>query len=233
MRSTTIMVMAIAMTRPPTPPRKRKPDWALAIELRRTELQLSQEVVAERADMSQSYYSDIERGSKQLLGLTLGKLLGLARALDWTLLDLQRATGVDLGLNELELVGEGSADVYPLAAALNPKRPGRPVDHDAVAPGISQPFLVRADTEEMQGTSRASIRPGSILHLDLGDTSLDEGRVYVVTDDDGAHVRLYTVTRLGAVFRAENRTFEDIPAADARVVGRVVSVASDYDPNLN
>lgn len=227
------MVMAIPMTRPPTPLRKRKPEWALAIELRRTQLQLSQEVVAERAEMSQSYYSDIERGSKELMGLTLGKLLGLARALDWTLLDMQRATGVDFGLAELELVGEGSADVYPLDAALDPSRPGAPVDHDAVAPGIVRPLLLRADTEEMQGTTRASIRPGSILHVDLDDTELDEGRVYVITDEDGPHVRLYTVTRLGAVFRAENRIFEDIPADEARVVGRVVSVASDYDPNLN
>lgn len=217
----------------PRPPRKMKPAWALAIEMRRTQLQLSQELVAERAEMSQSYYSDVERGDKPLLTLTVGKLLGLARALNWSLGEMQRATGVDLGMTEVELVGEGSADVYPLTAALTPDTPGQPVGHEVVAPGIRQPLLLRADTEEMNGTSRASIRPGSVLHIEQADTIPEEGFVYVITDHEGPHVRLYTTTRLGAVFRAENRSFEDIPATEARVIGRVVSVATDYDPNLN
>lgn len=232
-RSTSIMVTATPMTTPNRPPRKPKPAWALAIELRRTQLQLSQELVAERAEMSQSYYSDVERGDKALHALTVGKLLGLARALKWSLGEMQRATGIDLGMAEATLVAEGSADVYALTAALTPEQPGPALDHEAVAPSIRKPLLLRADTDEMIGTSPASIRPGSTLHIDRTETTPEEGRVYVLTDEDGVHLRIYTMTRLGAVFRAENRTFEDIPAAEARVVGRVVSVASDYDPNLN
>ncbi|WP_412029970.1 helix-turn-helix domain-containing protein [Deinococcus yunweiensis] len=214
-------------------PRKPKPAWALAIELRRTALQLSQEIIAERAEMSQSYYSDVERGDKSLLTLTVGKLIGLARALNWTLTELQRATGVDLGIMDATLIAEGSADVYPLRAALTPDQPGTPVDHEAVAPGLKRPLLLRADTDEMQGLSNASIRPGSTLHLDLDRTTPEEGRVYVLTDDGGVHLRLYTATRLGPVFRAENRTHEDIPAQDAHIVGMVVEVATDYHPELN
>lgn len=146
---------------------------------------------------------------------------------------MQRATGVDLGMVDATLIGEGSADVYPLASALTPDAPGVAVEHELVAPGLKRPMLFRTDTDEMHGTSPASIRPGSTLHVDLADSKPKEGHVYVVTDQDGAHVRLYAVTRLGAVFRADNRAHEDIPASDARVVGRVVSVASDYDPAMN
>ncbi|WP_288482408.1 helix-turn-helix domain-containing protein [uncultured Deinococcus sp.] len=204
----------------------------MAVEVRRTQLQLSQELISEAAEMSQSYYSEIERGARPLPTLTHQKLMSLARALKWSLGEMQRATGVDLGIVEATLVAEGSADVYALTAALTPDQPGPALDHEAVAPGIRRPLLLRADTDEMIGTSPASIRPGSTLHIDQAETVPEEGRVYVLTDQDGVHLRIYTMTRLGAVFRAENRTFEDIPATEARVVGRVVSVASDYDPNL-
>lgn len=190
--------------------------------------------MAEKAEMSQSYYSEIERGARPLDTLTVRKLLNLAKALNWSLAEMQRATGVDLGITPVTLVGEGSADVYPLAAALNLDNPGPAVEHELITPGLKRPLLLRMDSEEMLGVTPASIRPGSTLHIDQADTTPEEGRVYVLTDQDGAHVRLYATTRLGPVFRAENRsTFEDIPATDATIIGRVVSVASDYDPNLN
>ncbi|WP_345468184.1 S24 family peptidase [Deinococcus carri] len=119
-----------------------------------------------------------------------------------------------------------------MKAALTPDTPGPAVDHEAVMPGIGQPLLLRADTDEMQGTSPASIRPGDYLHIDRKQTTLDEGRVYVITDTDGVHVRLYTTTRLGSVFRAENRQYEDIPANEAHVIGLVAGVTSDYSPQL-
>ncbi|MFC6667167.1 hypothetical protein ACFP9V_19250 [Deinococcus radiopugnans] len=162
-----------------------------------------------------------------------GKVVALARALSWSLGEMQRATGVDLGIAEVTLVGEGSADVYPLSAALSPDNPGAAIDHVAVTPGVSRPLLLRADTDEMQGTSRASVRPGSYLHLDLDLTTPAEGLVYVITDHEGVHLRLYTTTRLGAVFRAENREHEDIPASEAQVIGQVMAVTTDYSPDLN
>lgn len=217
-------------------PKNPVPEWALALRMRRVQLgNLTQEDIQARAEdvISQGTVSDLERGKITLDSLNVRRASALARALNWSLSDMQRATGIDLGIVDVELVAEGSADVYPLSAALNPAQPGPAVDHEAVAVGLRRPLLLRADTEEMIGTSPASIRPGSTLHLDQADTSPDEGRVYVITDHGGVHVRIYTTTRLGAVFRAENRTFEDIPAAEAQIVGRVVSVASDYDPNLN
>lgn len=192
-----------------------------------------QEDVALDAGIVQKTLSQIERGETDFMRSGLENAYAILKALGWTFTDFQRATGVDLGMTEAVLVGEGSADVYPLQSALHPDRPATALGHDLVAPGIQRPLLLQADTEEMVGTSPASIRPGSILHVDQADTTPHEGRVYVITDQDGVHVRLYTVTRLGAVFRAENRGHEDIPAKDANIVGLVAAVASDYDPNLN
>lgn len=211
------------------------PPWATALKVRRVQLGLSQEGIADATQgvVSQSTMSALEVGKQELTDLAYIRVVALAKALNWSLAEMQRATGVDLGITPVTLVGEGSADVYPLTAALNLDTPGPAVDHELITPGIKRPLLLRMDSEEMLGVTSASIRPGSTLHIDQADTTPEEGRVYVLTDQDGAHVRLYTTTRLGPVFRAENRTFEDIPATEATIIGRVVSVATDYDPNLN
>ncbi|MFK7601854.1 helix-turn-helix domain-containing protein [Deinococcus sp. SM5_A1] len=224
------------MTEPRTRSRPRDlPTWAVALRVRRIQLGLSQEGVAAASNdgISQKAVSDLETGNVALNNLALGRVVALARALGWSLSEMQRATGIDLGMVEATLVGEGSADVYPLSAALSPANPGLAVDHEMVTPGVSRPLLLRADTDEMQGTSQASIRPGSSLHVDLDRTDLQEGLVYVIADGEGVHVRLYTTTRLGAGFRAENRVYEDIPASEAQVIGQVMAVTTDYSPDLN
>ena len=204
-----------------------------ALRARRLQLDKRQEDLAFAAGLSQKLISELERGTHSLLSVSMGNVIRLSRALNWSLAEMQRATGVDLGVMDAELVAQGSADVYALEAALNPGAPGLVVGHDAITPGLQRPLLLRADTDEMVGTSAASIRPGSVLHVEQADTTPEEGRVYVITDQDGVHVRIYTTTRLGAVFRAENRSHEDIPASEAAVIGRIVSVATDYNPNLN
>ena len=168
------------------------------------------------------------------MDMALGRVVALARALNWSLSELQRTTGVNLGITDLALMAQGSADVYPLSEALNPENPRGAVDHEMVSISAKRPLLLRADTDEMNGTSPASILPGEHLHIDLADTELVEGAVYVITDKDGAHVRLYTQARSGFVFRAENRVdHDDIPADEAHMVGRVYSVTSARIPILN
>lgn len=235
-RSTGYMYTVTSMATPKAKSsRSTPPPWALRVKMRRLELGKGQEdIVAEAGDlMTQGWVSDLERGKVELPNAGFAKVVALARALDWSLAEMQRATGVDLGVMDAELVGMGSADVYPLASALTPDRPGLPVDHDAIIPGIEKPLLLRADSDEMYGTTPASIRPGSILHVDLAKTTPEEGRVYVISDHEGVHLRLYSVTRLGPVFRADNREYEDIPAQEATVIGLVAGVATDYDPALN
>ena len=76
------------------------PDWALVIRARRIRLGYTQEdVQAKSGDiLTQSNISDIERGKVQLENVGLVKALALTRALGWTLLELQKETGIDLGI---------------------------------------------------------------------------------------------------------------------------------------
>lgn len=218
---------------------KDRPAWAQALVKRRMALGKRQEDVAAAGGydeegkevLTTSNVADVETGRVHLLNVGLGKAVALAKGLDWSFSQMQRATGLDLGIADASLVAEGSADVYPLQAALTPDDPGAPIDHHAVAPDVKQPLLLRMDSDEMMGLTAASIRPGEFLHVDRADITPAEGRVYVVTDEDGVHVRMYAQTRLGPVFRAENRSHEDIPASEARVVGVVNTVTSDREPH--
>ncbi len=79
-------------------PRSEKPEWARAFKARREEIGLSQEELALRADVSQSLVSQIERGVQKLTGIATDRLIRLAAILNWTLPELQRGTGVDLGI---------------------------------------------------------------------------------------------------------------------------------------
>ena len=235
-RSTSRMYALTDMaTQKPKTQRPAPPAWALKLKMRRMELGKGQEeIVAEAGDiMTQAWVSDVERGKVDLNNAGFRKVVALARALNWSLSDMQRATGIDLGMAEASLVGENSVDVYPLSAALDFDTPGMPVDHVAVAPGIRHPAVLRMDSEEMNGTGSASIRPGDYLHVDLALTEPEEGKVYVLLDQDGVHVRQYAESRLGALFRAEQHQFEPIPAADAQVVGQVVAVSHPLTPLLN
>jgi len=59
-----------------------------------------QEDVALDAAVSQKLVSQIERGEQDLRTSGLNTILGLLRALKWTLADLQKVTGLDLGISD-------------------------------------------------------------------------------------------------------------------------------------
>ncbi|MBB6099382.1 SOS-response transcriptional repressor LexA [Deinobacterium chartae] len=90
-----------------------RPEWALTLHRRRSELNKSQEAVAAEARMSQSYYSEVERGARDPRTLTLHKLARLARALGWDLAELQEHTGLDLGLEERLPANPGAQPYLP------------------------------------------------------------------------------------------------------------------------
>jgi len=74
-----------------------------------------QEDVALDAAVSQKLVSQIERGEQDLRTSGLNTILGLLRALKWTLADLQKVTGLDLGVSELATDGQrGSAITTPV-----------------------------------------------------------------------------------------------------------------------
>jgi len=63
-----------------------------AVRRRRREMDLSQEELAERADLHRNYISDIERGDRNP---SLENVHKLAKALDTTVSDLFRDYGID------------------------------------------------------------------------------------------------------------------------------------------
>lgn len=217
------MVTAILMATPRTP-RKPKPAWALAIELRRTTLQLSQELAAERAEMSQSYYSEVERGDKPLHSLTLGKLLGLARALEWTLSEMQQATGLDLGIPTAEPLASGEpTPVYSLTA-LGKDKPKPEGFNVTPHPG---PHPAEWMQTFMEGDEMLpKIREGESIYFDTTKTTPDKG-IYVIRHDGRAYVRRYSTLPSGPAWTADNPAYalNFIPASSSiSVLGKVYRV---------
>jgi len=74
------------------------PEWAKALRERRFQLGLSQEQVEEKSGgvIAQKTVSAAENGATPLLGMAVSRLRSYARALNWTLKDMQEATGLDL-----------------------------------------------------------------------------------------------------------------------------------------
>ena len=80
------------------------------------EVNKRQEDVALDADLSQKIVSQIELGQQDIRDSGLNTIGGILRALNWTAADLQRASGVDLGLG----IDTPPAPVFP--EALYPQR---------------------------------------------------------------------------------------------------------------
>jgi transcriptional regulator with XRE-family HTH domain len=72
-----------------------------ALTARRRALDLNQEELAFNIAASQTTVSDLERGRRSLLALGLKTITALARALKWSLPELEKATGVDFGLKDV------------------------------------------------------------------------------------------------------------------------------------
>lgn len=84
------------------------PPWADVLRRRREELseregvRVTQEEVSARTNdlVAQRTVSHLEKGTVDLASLAITRVAALARALRWTLYELQQATGVDLGIEE-------------------------------------------------------------------------------------------------------------------------------------
>jgi transcriptional regulator with XRE-family HTH domain len=61
--------------------------FGAAVRVRRNELNISQEELAERADLHRTYISDLERGKRNV---SLENIEKLAKALDLTISDLMK-----------------------------------------------------------------------------------------------------------------------------------------------
>ena len=86
------------------------PLWAQAIRARREALgkyegdKVTQEEIAARTGdaLSQRTVSHLEKGTIDITSLAYGRVVALAKALSWTLPELQSATGIDMALPKEE-----------------------------------------------------------------------------------------------------------------------------------
>lgn len=94
--------MARTRSKPPT---YEPTPASRALKLRRTELGKSQADVAFDSELlTQTTVSELERGKYGPEDLTAARLAALAKGLDWTVLELERATGVNLGLTGVDMM---------------------------------------------------------------------------------------------------------------------------------
>lgn len=206
--------------------------------MRRLAQGIGQEEAVERGgdQFTQGWLSDLERGKIDLRQAGFVKVVALARALNWTLGELQQAVGIDLGVTEsrLEFISDRTAPVYQLAVALQEDPAPMPGAELLRGTHPANFRIYRVDVRDMDASTPTAVRPGEHVYVDLDDTTPKEGLVYVIEHDGRPTVRRFAQTPLGPAWVADNRDFDPIPPSSARVLGRVYRVTSDRtDPKSN
>lgn len=197
--------------------------------MRRTQLQLSQELLAEKAGMSQSYYSEVERGARPLPTLTHQKLMALADALEWSLADMQEQTGIDLGAPRAERLATAEpTPVYTLQQLAHPNAKPEGLNltpNQGKHPANWRQTVMEGDEMEPR------IRDGESIYFDTDKTTPEKG-VYVIVHQGRVHVRRYSQLPTGPAWTADNPAYalNFIPATnDVQVLGRVYRVVGIRD----
>jgi transcriptional regulator with XRE-family HTH domain len=203
------------------------------IAARRDGLGKTQEQMANDAGMSQAYYSKIERGGQSLKNLTQGRLEALAKALQWSLVELQEAVGVDLGLvaQPNQPSDQQAVAVRPIALGDRPLPSGAAfvtlrLNPDEQRPGL---LLLRLQDPEMQGQR---LFAGATLFVDCDDTVLQNKHCYLIEIKNDFKVRrVYHIADIW-VFQADQPARglqKPILSTEVRIVGRVYRQKIDQE----
>lgn len=220
------------------PSAKVKPQWALALASRRAALGLTQDDIADRTEgvLGQKNVSDFENARVDIRDTTVTRVAALARALEWTLFDLQDALGVNLGLGQnpastVMPLAVHTVPSYPMGAALNPSLP--PHAYSVMLgmrrDGRAHPKTLKAfvmDSDEMTVPGQRSLHPGDYVVVNLEDHELKAGDMYMVTRNGKAHVRRYKETEMGNGFYADNVSYDPLPMNGTQLIGRVYRLSS-------
>ncbi|WP_380059993.1 XRE family transcriptional regulator [Deinococcus hohokamensis] len=220
------------MTRGPRP-KNPIPEWALALRMRRLQLgNLTQEDIQARSGdtISQGTVSDLERGKITLDSLNVIRANGLARALGWTLADLQDATGVDLGAPRAEPLPTTTEPnpVYSLQQLKDPT--AQPLGLNLTPSVKGNPANWRQtimDGDEME----PRIRDGESIYFDTDRTTPEKG-VFVIIHQDRVYVRRYSDLPSGPAWTADNPAYahQFIPhTPSVQVLGRIYRVVGIRD----
>lgn len=211
------------------PPRTRIPRdiprWADALRMRRSALGLSQDEVAQRSQesLAQRTVSALENGTIDLRDLSVGRLLALAKALGWTLYDLQQATRIDLGIQTPEGGRLSPAPVrtfplYSLEEALKPLSQMKPFpDYPApvwnrdVRPGLCVFF-----------EGHHPVTGGKLHYIDTSDHLPEPDHAYLIVHQDIPQICEYqeSSSRNGSIGFFVSSSGRLIPAEDTQVIGR-------------
>lgn len=210
------------------PKLKCRPKSAQAIRTQREFLRLTQEELAENAGdlLSQGTITDLETGRNPLERMEIRRVAALARALKWTLPELQTATGVDFAAPQIFQSSHATqgrwANVLDMASASRPDGHAAPVDatqhfieheHDR---GGAVPFTVRGDS--MQPT----IFDGDIVYCDTHDVNYQDGKIYVFNlIGDGMCVKRARHTSKGWMLTSDNATHGAFSSDEVEIFGRV------------
>ena len=174
--------------------------------------------------ISQKAVSDLENARVYLTDMSMGRVVALARALNWSLAQLQEATGVDLGVPNVEVLKTGEpTPVYLLKDLADPN--AQPHGFNITPNNGKHPKNWRQtvmDGDEMTD----AIRDGESLYFDLDITQPGSG-VFIITHAGKVFVRRYAVLPSGPAWVAANPAYahQFIPASDdVEIVGRIYRV---------
>lgn len=154
----------MARTRTTTPLYEPTPA-SIALKLRRVELGKSQADVAFDSEvLTQTTVSELERGKYGPADLTAARLAALARGLNWTVAELERATGLQLNLTPVD-PDQSARDLVKMGAEpLNGRYPV-PVLGDVAAGGRNDTFVSIEEAEEEIDVGYDLARRYGLSHL--------------------------------------------------------------------
>jgi len=174
--------------------------------------------------ISQKAVSDLENARVHLTDMSMGRVVALARALNWSLSQLQEATGVDLGVPNAEPVTTGEpTPVYLLKDLADPN----PQPHGLNTTPNTGKHPKNWRQTVMDGDEMTdAIRDGESIYFDLDITQPGSG-VFIITHAGKVFVRRYVVLPSGPAWVAANPAYahQFIPASDeVKIVGRIYRV---------
>lgn len=186
------------MTPPPSTPGGTPGE---VLRARRVEIGKRQDDLANDAEVSQKLISEIERGEQSLLAVGIGRARNIARALRWSLNDLQAATGLDLGVEAQQSAQANAPGDLSNFLANPPVVPGgrfvpsaplsqygSPKSLTFIPDEINRPGIqvVILDNPTMKAGGMAY---GATLYIDTAERAPEKGRVYLVKNNGKHEIR--------------------------------------------
>lgn len=198
-----------------TPP----PPWAKALKLRRINLDKTQEEIAAASGdvLSQGSVTDLERGRISLDKMETRRVAALAKALDWSLYELQQATGIDLGIDAPSSNVEDAplgvrVRIFPLSEASKPVSQWQAIPDRFVKmlPEEHNPNLKIFFQGEDPDTN------GTLYYVLTNEKNLHIGQFYLIVHNETALVCEYKPFSNQGIF-VHNGAF--ISPQEAQVIG--------------